>query len=992
MLCLSASLAAAQEAAPEANKVLTLSSRASIYNLAPYIKTIPADKQKGLGGFDDALKSFKEGKGTASEDQSEDAPLFLKNSAADGLWLFVNVYNRSQSRTRWILNLNTLYKGTLGLPEAMAIFTNQSPEPLLVDGRSIKNKKHLSGQNKNAVPITIEPGQQTTIALFIDTVPGSILSLYPELKEFGVYKSSIEGNSSQGTLIKIAFILLLITYALSWNNHKKNIIPFVLALYLTTQLGIFLISDELISFGNNTLLEYATLLHIIAAICALLITKYVLLSGASEKLARYLLIGAILVLTAISFILIGFDTSFAALDVFALRILPVLCALTVAGLSILVAFKKNRPQAFLFACGWMILFFGAVATEAFKSGLMPFSAIGVNLYWLAFAVHISLISFATLRFISVSEDNARKEIARRKRKTEEDNEIRKTKEQADQTRMFSIMKREKELIADLLNREADRRQALRLAKEIADKANKAKSDFLAVISHEIRTPMTGVMGMIRLLIDTPLNERQQEYVRTIQYSGEALLTLLNDILDLSKAEEGKMTIETLDFDLKKLVDSVVLLMSGRAEEKKLLLKADIQSGTPPFLKGDPTRLRQIFLNLVSNAIKFTESGTVTVTVKVNDNNGKKPRIYFAVTDTGMGIPEDVQKKLFTPYAQADASISRNFGGTGLGLAICKRLVDAMGGNIQLQSTPGKGTTFYFIIPMDIGTEQRQSAPVQKSESAPMRILVVDDNAINLKVVSGLLEKEHHRIVTCNSAEAAMQEIAKSMFDVILMDMEMPQIDGVTATKMIRALPDPEKSRIAIVAMTANIRREDIQRCKDAGMNDHIAKPISPESLRALLTQINKQVNPATAGHAKPAQPQAQLKVVTTEAPAPATAPASNGDARQYFSTDMIDSLKSSLGAAQMDDMMQSLYQKTDELITALEKAVKEKDIVAIATRGHDIKGMTANFGLTHTSDIAGQIEKQAKQKGDIQALAALAEKLRPSYEQTRIYLDQFLKA
>lgn len=985
--------AAAQTQTPEPFKVLQLSSRASVYDVVPFLRMVPADPKKEYDGFSEALNQFKSGLGKNATEDAAQSPLFFKNQADDGLWLFFSVLNRTQAKTRWTLDLGNLFSGTTGLPDVFALYTSQNAAPLIIDGRDIKNKQHAKGQDKNAVPLTLEPGQQTVVAIYLDTVPGSVASLSLSLREFVATKSATESKSSQFVVLQLGIALLLLIYAISWNSHRKNFAPMVLIVYLLGNAMAFSTSDEIISFGTNFTLENITTIYIANTIAALILAKYVYLSGNGSKILKAACVFAIIALIAMIFLrqVVGHDLT--SLDVFALRVLPPAACAGIIALGTYVTFYKNRPQALSFTLGWMILFLGLLGTEATRLGFAGFSMIGINLYWIAFAAHISLVSFATLRFISISEENARKEIARRKRKAEEETELRKTKEQADQTRMLSIMQREKELMADLRNREAERIQALRHAKEVADKANKAKSDFLAVISHEIRTPMTGVMGMIRLLIDTPLNERQQEYVRTIQYSGEALLTLLNDILDLSKAEEGKMSIETLDFDLKKLVDSVVLLMSGRAEEKKLLLKSEIASGTPPFLKGDPTRLRQILLNLVSNAIKFTQSGTVTVTVKVNDNNGKKPRIYFAVTDTGMGISDDVQKKLFTPYAQADSSISRNFGGTGLGLAICKRLVDAMGGNIQLQSTLGKGTTFYFIIPMDVGAEERHAAPAPKADNAILRVLVVDDNAINQKVVAGLLEKEGHRIVTCGSAEAAMQEIDRSPFDVILMDMEMPQIDGVTATKMIRALPDLEKSRIKIIAMTANTRREDIQRCKDAGMNDHISKPINPEGLRATLVQIAKQINPSTAGGVHSGKPAPQQPVAAA-VPQPAAAdPApANGDARKYFNADMIGSLKASLGPAQMDDMMLSLYQKTEELIASLEKAITENDIVSIAARGHDIKGMTANFGLTALSDIAGRLERQAKEKSPIKTLAEISAQIRPAYDATRSHVEAFLKS
>jgi CheY-like chemotaxis protein/nitrogen-specific signal transduction histidine kinase len=520
------------------------------------------------------------------------------------------------------------------------------------------------------------------------------------------------------------------------------------------------------------------------------------------------------------------------------------------------------------------------------------------------------------------------------------------------------------------------------AKKSIEDARKEKTDFLAIVSHEIRTPMTGIMGMIRLLMDTSLTPKQKEYADTLQYSCNALLALINDILDFSKVGVKKMDIETISFDLNRLIEGVVPLMSSRADEKKITLKTDVDPKTPRILKGDPTRIRQILLNLIGNAIKFTDKGSVTLIVKPvgRDENGRH-KIYFAVKDTGIGMSPEVQKTVFVPYAQGHASIARRYGGTGLGLSISQQLTAAMGGMVEMSSAVGAGTTFYFTLAFEEATAVEEDASAAQIEAKPIKILVVDDNLINQKVVSGILEKDKHTIVTVSSAKEALEQIGKITFDVILMDMEMPDIDGPTATRMIRALPDKEKASIPVVAMTSNTSREDLETCFKAGMNASCSKPINIDQLRALMLQVANKEGPFNAS-GKPAIPaSAPEKAVETAKPA-----------ARLFDPETLGTLKTSMSAAQLDDMMKSFYDKTDELIAAAEKAVADKDYKALAGRAHDIKGMTSNFGLMALSEVGAQIDHQAKENAPIETIAQTVNQLRPVYAETRKTIDEWIKA
>ncbi len=744
-------------------------------------------------------------------------------------WILFSINNRTDNDD-WILHFGNTLDGRLGIAEKVTVMnmtTNETIEYPLADAAD-NNVLPFVG---SALPITIRPNSSDVFIVEIQPQNGLPLIIAPKIMSQQKYMKYLMNGDAKFVIIVLFFTALLSFFMTSYylGRNKASIALFS---YYTVVCAIFFNLDT--NLVGYSLINGLSLfiLYLTSFISCMIATKFFIKLDYRSKpmenmalvvLGLFIIAGGVMYLTLLSFSQAGIISLTGAV------------CLSMASVIIIAFFTSEKPLLItsLFCLGILSSILSFLILAGLSAQYLPSSSTSVHMFWLFQA--IGSLAFMACYLKSSEHRKQIHELEQEHKKHDQQSlaRLQKSKDSADQARLLRVIERERELMAELREREVKRTEEMRQAKDIADKANQAKSAFLAVVSHEIRTPMNGILGMVQLLQNMGLSKTQSEYIDNIRKSGDSMMSLLNDILDFEKIERGSMELEIVNFDLHQLVKDVSVLMSGHAAQKNIDLRTEMHDSVPKIVSGDPTRLRQVLLNLINNGIKFTSEGHVTL--KINNTDEENPElIQFSVMDSGIGISNGAQAQLFTPFTQAETSTSRKYGGTGLGLAISNRLIEGMGGKITVESEEDVGSTFSFVIKLEPKSNIEQESITESHKAKPMRILITEDNEMNRKVLEGLLEREGHTLFMATNGLQSIELCQKHEPDIILMDIEMDGLSGLQVTQKIRAFSNRKIAATPIIALTGNVMLKNIEEFFEAGMNGFVPKPIDAKKLNEVL--------------------------------------------------------------------------------------------------------------------------------------------------------------
>ena len=821
------------------NKVFLFEDKFKKYNLAAAWKEITANPEDFL---------------------STEHTLRL-TTPSSSYWMLLRINNQSETEN-WVLDFGDTFNGRSGFVRKVMAYDVTSRKLILkIFGNENEETEKRDNLIEGALMLDLPIGETSQLMFYVEPASKKPFIIAPRLfKKTQYFGRGIKllDRHNMTVYLYIALLFMMVTFSLIYRKPHQLFgslfLLFGLVHYLT---------ENTVLYIDNSLHEKTLFFSYILMQVSVFFVFY---NYFYDKVISSVLVRQLsMAVPVLSVIITAFSVIAVPDDYAYLVYLVAICMM--AGVSLMLFAANLRSRVLV---KYLIIIAGVLYTLSYLIGSIsiefpvPYYSEYVTYAYVYGQLVLSLLLILSMPIRRPTDRKTAAPLSGLSKNVfQSTSDFRDSKDIADRERLLRVLDRERELLDEARAREAEKTEEMRQAKDIADEANKAKSAFLAVISHEIRTPITGVLGMVKLLLGTQLGAVQKDYAQTIQDSGEAMLALLNDILDYEKIESGKLDLEIISFDVRRMMQGIERLMTGHAEAKNIGLILSVEPEVPEYVVGDPTRLRQVVLNLLSNAIKFTDHGDVRILVKTIDMGAASVEdkakiaslsggqavhsLYFGVQDSGIGLSAEAQKTLFTPFTQAKAETTRKYGGTGLGLSICQKLVHAMGGEISVSSKESEGSTFFFTLDMEEGdpaealSEDNGSFDQFTHSGKSYKVLAADDNSINLKVLNGFLDKLGHQCFKAESGEEAIEMLMAGQYDLVLMDVNMRGISGLETTKMIREMQHIEKSAIPIVALTGNSGQDAVHECYQAGMDDFVLKPVNPKSLAMIMGKLESSV-------------------------------------------------------------------------------------------------------------------------------------------------------